>query len=113
MPGSTRVSVTESAWPLAKAASPAPARPQRSATRDEIAAFWRHFRANRIGMAGAVPLLVVVVVAVLAPVIAPYAQDKIHTNWRLYPPNEFFLLGTDELDAICSAASCMGRRFHS
>ncbi len=48
-------------------------------------------------MAGAVPLLVVVLVAVLAPLIAPYPPDEIHTNWRLYPPNQYFLLGTDEL----------------
>jgi peptide/nickel transport system permease protein len=58
--------------------------------------FWRRFRRNRIGMAGAIGVLLCVLVAVLAPLLAPYPPDETHPNWRLYPPNEYFLMGTDE-----------------
>ena len=92
MPGSTPAFATEPGMAVA-----APTRAQRSGTHDELSAFWRRFRANRVGMAGFVPLVLIVIVALLAPWAAPYAPDEIHTNWRLYPPNEYFLLGTDEL----------------
>ena len=69
----------------------------RAGARAELAAFGRRFRANRIGMAGALITLAVVLVALLAPLIAPYPPDETHPNWRLFPPNEYFLLGTDEL----------------
>src|SRR5689334_4275552 len=94
MPGSTPASATEARLPATR--SPA-AQPDGSATRKELAAFWRRFRANRVGMAGAIPLAIIIAIALLAPIIAPYAPDDIHTNWKLYPPNEYFLLGTDEL----------------
>ncbi|HEY0581587.1 MAG TPA: ABC transporter permease, partial [Chloroflexota bacterium] len=58
--------------------------------------FFRRFRRNWIGMAGAIIVLLCVVVAVLAPLLAPYGAEETHPNWKLYPPNEYFLLGTDE-----------------
>jgi len=69
---------------------------QRTASRGAFADFWRRFKRNQIGMAGAVITLVCIVIAILAPVLAPYPYDEPHTNWRLYPPNEYFLFGTDE-----------------
>jgi peptide/nickel transport system permease protein len=65
-----------------------------SVTRDNQ--FFRRFRRNWIGMAGAMIVLLCVVVAVLAPLLAPYGAEETHPNWKLYPPNEYFLLGTDE-----------------
>jgi peptide/nickel transport system permease protein len=47
-------------------------------------------------MAGALAVLFCVLVAVVAPLLAPYPPDETHPNWRLYPPNEYFLMGTDE-----------------
>lgn len=82
MPGSTPASATS---PTARVRQSAP-----------LADFWRRFRRNRIGMAGAIAVLACVVVAILAPLLAPYAPDETHPNWRLYPPNEYFLMGTDE-----------------
>jgi peptide/nickel transport system permease protein len=49
------------------------------------------------GIAGAVILLVVIVVAILAPVIAPYSYQQISLNRRLEPPGRDFILGTDNL----------------
>jgi len=28
--------------------------------------------------------------------LAPYGPEETHPNWKLFPPNEYFLLGTDE-----------------
>jgi peptide/nickel transport system permease protein len=85
MPGSTLASVTSLTSPRVSAKQPTP-----------LGDFWRRFRRNRIGMAGAIGVLLCVLVAVLAPLLAPYPPDETHPNWRLYPPNEYFLMGTDE-----------------
>lgn len=47
-------------------------------------------------MAGAIIVLGCILVAILAPLLAPYPPQEVHAKWRLYPPNEYFLLGTDE-----------------
>ncbi len=75
-----------------------PPHPPQQATglRAELRAFWRRYRADSIGFAGAVIVLLIVVVAALAQLIAPYSPYEQHPNWRLFPPNEYFLLGTDE-----------------
>ena len=46
---------------------------------------------------GAFLLFVIVVVALFAPVIAPYGPDVIHSNAPLLGPSSRYLLGTDEL----------------
>ncbi len=93
MPGSTLGSATS---PVKQAPAAPSRKVERSAWRDELSSFWRRFRANRVGMLGAVLVALCVAVALLAPVVAPYPPDELHGNWRLYPPNEYFLLGTDE-----------------
>src|SRR5579862_3085758 len=56
----------------------------------------RRFLRNWIGMAGAIIVLGTIVIAVLAPLIAPYGPEETHPNWKLFAPNEYFLFGTDE-----------------
>jgi len=56
----------------------------------------RRFLRNRIGLSGAIIVGICVLLALLAPVIAPYGAEETHPNWKLFPPNEYFLLGTDE-----------------
>jgi peptide/nickel transport system permease protein len=58
--------------------------------------FVRRFLGNRIGLSGAIIVLVCLLVAVLAPLIAPYGPEETHQNWKLFAPNEYFLFGTDE-----------------
>ncbi|MCK4598710.1 ABC transporter permease [Candidatus Bipolaricaulota bacterium] len=61
----------------------------------ETARLWRTFRKNRTAFAGAVITLIVVLVAIFAPLIAPYDpldQDVYH---RLLSPQRGHLLGTD------------------
>jgi peptide/nickel transport system permease protein len=60
------------------------------------ATFWRRFRRNHIGVAGAVIVIGCILVAALASLIAPYAPDEVQARLRLLPPSERFLLGTDE-----------------
>jgi peptide/nickel transport system permease protein len=47
-------------------------------------------------VAGAVIVVVCLIMAVLAPVLAPYGPEETHPNWKLFAPNEYFLFGTDE-----------------
>src|SRR5712691_10970874 len=56
----------------------------------------RRFLRNSIGMAGATIVVACIVIAIAAPLIAPYGPEETLPNWKLYPPNEFFLFGTDE-----------------
>jgi peptide/nickel transport system permease protein len=56
----------------------------------------RRFLGNTIGMAGALIVVLCIVIALFAPFIAPYGPEETLPNWKLYPPNEFFLFGTDE-----------------
>lgn len=59
-------------------------------------AFVRRFRRNGIGMGGAIIVVACVLVAIGAPLLAPYGPEETHPNWKLFAPNEYFLLGTDE-----------------
>jgi peptide/nickel transport system permease protein len=91
MAGSTLESATEPLVPAPVAAAPVATR-----TEQPWRGFVRRFLRNHIGMAGAIIVLVCLGVAVMAPVLAPYGPEETHPNWKLYPPNEYFLFGTDE-----------------
>lgn len=56
---------------------------------------WKRFRRNKVAMAGAVVLLVLVVLAILAPVLATHERDAIELRNREQPPSTEHLLGTD------------------
>jgi len=59
--------------------------------------FWRRFRKNRLAIFGALIILSLALVAVIAPLIAPFNpnhQDILH---RLEPPSRKHPLGTDDL----------------
>ncbi|KQR43881.1 ABC transporter permease [Frigoribacterium sp. Leaf164] len=59
---------------------------------------WGQLRRNKLGVAGAVMLLVVVVAGVLAPVIAPYGPAEVHFDTPFQLPGTVgFPLGTDDL----------------
>ena len=59
--------------------------------------FTRRFSHNPLAMAGSAIIALLFVVAVLAPVIAPYDPNLIDTGHILSAPSAGHLLGTDEL----------------
>jgi peptide/nickel transport system permease protein len=70
--------------------------PVRPASPNAWRQFTRFARQNTIGMIGLVVILSVVVVAIFAPIIAPYPPTD-QTFKRLIEPNPANWLGTDEL----------------
>jgi len=65
--------------------------------------FWGYFSANRGAVAGLAIVVAVLLVALFAPLIAPYAPDRIDNTAFLRPPvwqdggSTAFLLGTDAI----------------
>lgn len=57
---------------------------------------WRRLRANRIALVSLAVLVVIHLVAVLAPVVAPRDPNEIAPLLRLAPPSSEHWLGTDE-----------------
>ena len=60
-------------------------------------AFWQGLKANRLALAGGVVVLALMVVAALAPLIAPYDPYRIDVDAILLPPSLEHPFGTDEL----------------
>ena len=56
---------------------------------------WTAFRRNRLAVAGLLIVLALVIVAALAPVLAPYNPYAQDLNNRLMPPSAAHWLGTD------------------
>jgi peptide/nickel transport system permease protein len=58
---------------------------------------WKAFRRNRIALLGLAIVITLILLAILAPVIAPYDPIEPHYTKVLQPPSAEFPLGTDEL----------------
>lgn len=58
---------------------------------------WRRFRRNRLAMVGLVLIIVLVLVAIFAPVIAPYDIDERETGNFRAPPSGDHWFGTDTI----------------
>jgi len=58
---------------------------------------WRRFKKNRASLVGGTIVLGMVVLALLAPLIAPYNPTQTFHGEELSPPSSKFLLGTDLL----------------
>src|SRR5215475_1652176 len=65
--------------------------------RGEIRLFWRTFSRNQLAVCGASVVLVLVTLAVLAPVLAPWDPNRPDTKKILTPPSRSHWLGTDPL----------------
>src|SRR5699024_3135412 len=66
--------------------------------RGEAARRWSRFRRNPLAMLGLVILVLLVALAVLAPVIAPYSISEMDRGTEMAPPfTGGHLLGTDLL----------------
>ncbi len=65
--------------------------------RGEIRQFWRMFSRNQLAVGGAVVVGVLVLVALLAPVLAPWDPHRPDTKKVLDPPSRSHWFGTDQL----------------
>jgi len=59
--------------------------------------FWRRFKRNRLALFGAVIILSLAVIAIIAPLIAPFNPNQQDILHRLEPPSARHFLGTDDL----------------
>jgi oligopeptide transport system permease protein len=79
----------------------APTRPEAQAASERSASPWRlalrRLRANRLAAAAGVFLLLLTLLALLAPLLAPYPYDEVRLPEALTPPNAAHRLGTDGL----------------
>ncbi|OHE55016.1 MAG: peptide ABC transporter permease [Thermodesulfovibrio sp. RBG_19FT_COMBO_41_18] len=57
----------------------------------------KRFSKNRLSVIGAVTVLLLITISLLAPFIAPYDPTAIDVRHTLSPPSKTHLLGTDEL----------------
>jgi peptide/nickel transport system permease protein len=62
-----------------------------------VSDFWKAFRRNRLAVPGAVIVLALVALAVLAPVLSPWDANRPDVKKILDPPSRSHLLGTDLL----------------
>ncbi len=63
----------------------------------QLALFWRHFRKHRLAVVSLGVLVILILVALLAPYIAPYPRDLIVLAEANMAPGAAHLLGADEL----------------
>lgn len=59
--------------------------------------FWKRFKRNKLAVAGGVIVVVLFVIAVLAPFISPFNPNDIDRKHILEPPGARHPLGTDDL----------------
>jgi peptide/nickel transport system permease protein len=81
------VAATTTAQPLAKSGR----------SRNLYSDAARRFRRNRVAMAGLVVLILLILVAIFAPLLALHDPTQQYLNHRLEGPNQYFPLGTDNL----------------
>jgi peptide/nickel transport system permease protein len=62
-----------------------------------VRGFWRAFKKNRLAIMGGIVVLGLVLLAVLAPALAPWDPHRPNVKKILEPPSASHLLGTDQL----------------
>lgn len=74
---------------------------------------WRRFKQNRLSLVGATIIALLLLVAVVGPLFAPYPEDArgaVHIPQRLLPPSREHLMGTDEVGRDILSRLLIGSR---
>jgi peptide/nickel transport system permease protein len=58
---------------------------------------WRRFRRSPVAIAALTYVAVIMIIAALAPLLAPYPPNAVNLQIRLQPPSDTHLFGTDEI----------------
>ena len=66
-------------------------------SRGEVRQFWQTFSGNQLAVGGSVVVGALVILAVLAPLLAPWDPSRLDTTRILAPPSNSHWLGTDQL----------------
>jgi peptide/nickel transport system permease protein len=72
--------------------------------------FWKRFRKNRLAVAGGVIVVILLLVAVCAPLLSPYDPNSIDRDQILEPPSMSHLFGTDDLGRDVLSRMVFGSR---
>jgi dipeptide transport system permease protein len=105
---------------IVPAPTPAPTpvpRRERSATWAGLAEFWYYFSVNKGAVIGLAVFLITVLIALFAPVLAPYPPEQVFSQFILRPPSwqerglPQFLLGTDEVGRDILSRLIWGARY--
>jgi len=59
--------------------------------------FWRRFKKNKLAVAGGIMVIILFIIAILAPFISPFDPTEIHRGHILEPPSLRHPMGTDDL----------------
>ncbi len=80
--------------------------------RSQLKSIWFRYKKNKLAMLGLILLLIMVVIAIAAPLIADYQQDAITQNMkgRLQFPSKDHLFGTDQYGRDLFARVIFGAR---
>lgn len=89
--------------------APLPAAPAASARRPRTSGVFRQFLKNQAAILGAVILISLILVAILAPVLAPYPFRQVSLN-TVASPSPTHLFGTDDLGRDTFSGIVMGAR---
>ncbi|CDX38064.1 dipeptide transporter; membrane component of ABC superfamily [Mesorhizobium plurifarium] len=84
--------------------------PNDAAEAGPFGAFLRQFRKNRVGVVGAVLVILIVASAIFAPFVVTHDPTRIMVGPRLAPPSLDFILGTDQLGRDTFSRAIMGSR---
>src|SRR5258708_21407891 len=98
MAGSTPASATDVRGLSPRANAPARPVPRTEAPRR---GFLSRFTRNWIGLSGAIIVVLCVVVALVAPLLAPCGPEETHPNWQLFAPTEYVIFGTADFVRAC------------
>ena len=61
---------------------------------------WRKFKKNKVAIIGAIMVVILILMGVLAPFVAPYNPsrvDWVETSRKFSPPSLKYFFGTDNL----------------